>query len=111
MARPTVPIVEVELDKVRHLRFDFNAAARFEQATGKNLLRGNVLSNLSATDLVALLWACLKHEDVDLTLEDIGAMVHFGNIDTVADAITRVYTRSSPTPAEGEERPMTPTSP
>lgn len=104
-------MVEVELDKVRHLRFDFNAAARFELVTGKNLLRGNVLTNLSATDLVALLWACLKHEDAELTVEDVGAMVHFGNIDTVADAITQVYTRNSPSPKDGEERPTTPTSP
>lgn len=103
-SRPTVPTAEVLLDRPRHLKFDFNAAARFEAATGKNLFANNVLGEMSATSMRALLWACLVWEDPELTQEQVGEMIHFGNINDLTGKLTDVYVGSMPK-ADGKRRP------
>lgn len=65
IVRP-VPIV---LDKPRTLRMDFDAMARFEEATGESAWYGNVWS--SPKYLRQLIWAALLHEDPDLTLDEV----------------------------------------
>ena len=70
--------VEITLDKPRHLRVDFNALIEFKHKTGK------ALSSIQAKDMdeeymCILVWACLLHEDPELTLKDVGAMLGFGN--------------------------------
>lgn len=68
------PEVKIMLDRERILRFDFNAMAEFEAITGKNYFKVNP-SNLSATDLRALLYACLKEDDEQLTLKQAGKLI------------------------------------
>lgn len=80
MATKTNPAVKIMLDKPRTLKFDLNALAAFEDTTGKSFLRGLSLSGLTTKDLRALIWAGLLHEDPALTLEQVGAMVHAGNL-------------------------------
>lgn len=103
--RPTAPQVAVELDRTRHLRFDFNAAANFEAVTGKNMFQGGTLGSLSATDMRAFLWACLVWEDAELTLDNVGALIHFGNLAEVTGKLTEVYQSNTPTGDGGEGRP------
>jgi len=98
---PTAPEVAISLDRERHLRFDFNAVRYFEKETGKNLMASGVLTNLSGTDMVVLLWACLRHEDKDLTIDDVGGMVHFGNIGLVSGALAEMYAANVPKPEAG----------
>lgn len=103
MTRPTIPTVTIELDKPRRLKFDFNAAARFEQATGKNLLSGATLGAMSATDIRAFLWACLAWgEDKSLTLDEVGELVDFTNMAEVGDKLAQVFNRNTP---EGGDNP------
>ena len=96
MDRPTAPTVEIELDRLRHLKIDFNAIALAEKETGKNLLNNSVWKDLSAGDIRAFLWAALKWEDQGLTLEDVGAMIHPGNVDKIAKSIEKAWIAASP---------------
>lgn len=105
MTNPTAPLIPIELDKIRHLRFDFNSAARFEEMTGKNLFDGGVMGQMSATTLRAFLWSCLVHEDAELTLEQVGEMIHFGNINEVSEKLTEVYAKNTPK-TDGKVRPL-----
>lgn len=76
--------------KNRSLRYDLNAMADFEQATGMGLARLMSTSAIFATTR-ALLWAGLKHADRGLTIELVGMkMQQFneagGNIDDILKA-------------------------
>lgn len=104
MSRPTIPVVEIELDKIRHLRLDFNALARAEEATGKSLLNGIAWQNMTVKDYRALVWACLLHEDPELTLEDVGSLIHVGNVEYVTSCLTQLWAASNP--KEEADRPL-----
>jgi len=97
------PIVQIELDKPRNLRFDFAAFMAFEKETGKNILQENVWGNITATDLVTLLWAALKHEDKDLTLEQVGSMIHLGNIKEITQKLQEAFEKAIPDVGGKEE--------
>jgi hypothetical protein len=56
----------IELDKMRTLRFDFNAMADFEDVYGKSLMEILATGAISFSAIRALLWAGLKHEDRQL---------------------------------------------
>jgi len=72
-----VPIV---LDKPRHLRLDLNAEEIFQELAGVQF--GSVIKDLAGTASKELpvkytkifIYACLKHEDEGLTLNDIGRL-------------------------------------
>jgi len=100
--RPTIKTVKIELDKERTLRFDFNALSHFEEATGLNSLDASVWKNLNARNLKAMLWAALKHEDDALTLPQVGAMLHSGNVNYITEKITEAYRAAAPQ-GDGEE--------
>ena len=96
MPNKAKPLIPIELDKKRNLMLDLNAMVNFEEATGKNVLQGDSLNNLSAKDLRALLWACLLHEDKDLTLDQVGGMIHSGNMEVVASKLTAAWEVAMP---------------
>lgn len=95
-----VPTVEVELDKVRHLRCDLNAMVAYERASGRSMAA--VGTEPSMGDILTLLWACLLHEDKELTIEAVGTMVHAGNLAEVSDKLAQVLQASVP---EGDSQP------
>ena len=99
--RPEVPIV---LDKERHLLMDLNAMVSFEEATGKNIMQGIEPDSMTAGDLRALLWACLLHEDGTLKIEDVGKMIHTGNMGELSEKIAQAWEVASP--EGGESRPL-----
>ncbi len=76
---PTAPTFEIELDRKRHLLFDWNSAAAVESITRKNMLvKENwdaIFRNMNVTNLRLLLWAGLVWEDPDLTIGDVGRMI------------------------------------
>ena len=81
-----VPMIEIELDKKRLLDFNLNALAAAEKAMtnfwGVRTTMGNVLSEgtIGAADTRAMIWGGLIHEDPELTLEQVGAMVRIDNL-------------------------------
>lgn len=87
-------MAKIFLDKERELRFDLNAMCRFEEVTGRNALEG--LNSLKASDLRALLWACLN--DAELTVEDVGRLITAANMDKIAEVLTKAF--ENPTQAQ-----------
>jgi len=99
--RPTVNSVKIDLDKERTLRFDFNAMAHYEEATGANALLMDI-KKFTAKQVRALMWACLLHEDSTLTLEQVGEMLHAGNAKMIGKKISETILSGS-TKAKEEE--------
>jgi hypothetical protein len=73
--------VTLHLDKVRTLKYDLNASAEFEDATGQSITEafqsfddGTGKPKLSIKTIRALLWAGLLHEDENLTLRKAGEL-------------------------------------
>jgi len=94
--RPTAKVIPIELDKVRNLLIDFNALSLIEEKTGLNTLSESMWSSLNATNMKIFLWACLVHEDDDLKLDDVGRMIHIGNVKYINDKLTDAYKLISP---------------
>jgi len=85
----------IKLDKERHLKVTLGGMKRFQEVTGKSLLRGFSLDKMGETEIVAFVWACLVWEDRTLSLEDVGFMVEFDQLDEIWDklaSLLRAYT-------------------
>lgn len=102
MTNKAKPEVRIMLDRERTLVLDLNAMCAFEEATGKNMLKG-MESQFSAADLRALLWACLRHEDKSLTLEQVGGMIHGGNMEEISARLMAAWELAVPTSEKGAE--------
>lgn len=71
--------VSIRLDRVRTLKFTFNAFAEFEALTGKSIQQ--VFQDQEALGfglMRQLLWAGLIHEDKTLTVEQAGDLMEAG---------------------------------
>lgn len=95
----TVPIT---LDKDRTLKFDLNAFCLAEEKSKTSLQEIVDRDRMSMTELRAYLWAGLVHEDADLTLEQVGALVSLANMGEVGAKILEAISASMP---EEEKRP------
>ncbi len=98
-----LPVVEITLDKPRHLKYDFNAIRAIERETGKNLLKDNIWRDLSGTNLLIMVWAGLLHEDKNLKLEDVGAMFDLSHGSMVTGKVLEAWGLAVPEPREGED--------
>ena len=81
-------IVPITLDKERTLYFDLNALVALEDQ-GINVATIN--EGVKMSQIRGILWAGLIHEDKDLTMEQVGAMVTFDNIQDVSDCIAKAF--------------------
>ncbi len=62
--------------KQRRLRLDFDALCKAEDALGgRNMVDLETWRKLNAHEYRALTWACLVHEDPQLTVEQVGPMM------------------------------------
>lgn len=91
----TEPIT-IKLDKERHVRLTLKGMIEFQRLTGKNLLKGFTLKDLTLEDMAALMWACLIHEDKELTYDDVLCMIDSNNFETITQAITAYIVQSAP---------------
>lgn len=81
-------IVTITLDKERHLKFNLNALILAEQCTGKKLSElGERKDSFDLSFLRAMLYAGLKWEDKELTLEDVGDMIDMENLEEVTNKL------------------------
>lgn len=87
--------IKIKLDRERSLRYDLNALCLLDEHGGLDELR---LSSPSGMRL--MLYAGLRHEDPDLTLERVGAMVDMGRLEEIADAVGRALDRDMPSPGQ-----------
>jgi hypothetical protein len=92
-----VPIV---LDKPRNLRMTLGGMKRFQDVTGKSLLKGEFDSS-NESDLIVFVWSCLIWEDKTLSPEDVGYMLDFARLHELTEAIAKAWSISIPK-KEGE---------
>ena len=79
-------MVKIELaGQERHLYYNLNSLEIIEDLTGSTL--DKVTKNISMKTLKALVYAGLVHEDKDLTVEAVGEMIGFEDIQVVSEAI------------------------
>lgn len=102
--RPTAPTVEIELDKKRRLRFDFNAFSLAEKETGKNFLSGVNWTALSAIEVRAILWAGLVWDDPTLTVEDVGAMLYGPVLTSIMEKLVEAFEAAFPVQTSGSKK-------
>ena len=102
------PAVKIILDRERHLTLDLNAMVLFEEKTGLSLF-GLDTGKLRASELRALIWACLVHEDTNLTIEQVGARITLDNMAEMTTGPTGGFNRALPEkPAEAGATGKTP---
>lgn len=67
--------VTIELDRLREVKYDFNAIADIEEVSGKGI--GFLLreENMGINTIRLLIWAGLKHEDKKLTRSEVGDLL------------------------------------
>lgn len=99
----------IELDRPRTLRLDLRAARLFKELTktetrpeGISILRGEVGDALDEESLPALIYACLKHEDPDLTPEFVAEQLDFPTLFQALEAISAQVEDFFPPVKEGE---------
>lgn len=102
---PTAGAIEITLDRPRRILLDFNALAEFEGATGRNALTMELWQQPTASDLRALVWAGLLHEDPELTLKHVGAWMTFDKLITIQAGMGQALEAALPEtePGQGEE--------
>jgi hypothetical protein len=102
---PTLPDVTLILGGVeRKLCYDYNAIVLAEKMTGVNLLEG-VVGQMTATNLRGLLWASLKRESPDLTIDQVGALIQPRALGIIQQALMAVWFGSIAEPDEKDETP------
>ena len=104
--RPTVDAVKITLDKERTLRWDFNAQAAYEDATGENTLLKEFWDKpFTAKRIRLLLWACLVHEDEGLTLKQVGEMLSAKRGKGAIGALTAAFRAANSDTEDVDEDP------
>ena len=98
-------LVTVQLDKERHLRFTLSGMIAYQHQTGKNVLKGLSLTDLDIEEFAAFLWACLIHEDKELTYKAVLDMVDFNNLEAVTEALGACFSQIVSDKKEGS-RPL-----
>ena len=87
-------LVTIQLDKERHMRLSLKGMIEYGKLTNQNLLEGFNFKSMNLEEVGALLWACLIHEDRDLSLDDVLCMIDVGNLTDVIDALTKCISQS-----------------
>jgi len=98
-------LVTITLDKERRLRLTLKGMLEFQKLTNMNLLKGFNLSKFSLEETAALVFACLLHEDKELTYDDVLCMIDISNLRIVIDALSTCLEQSTPT-TEASNRPL-----
>ncbi len=77
----------IKLDKERHLKITLGGMQRFQELTGKSLLRGFSLSEMTEKELNTFIWSCLVWEDRKLTVEDLGFLIDFDRLQEISEKL------------------------
>jgi hypothetical protein len=90
MANKQRAIVEIELDKVRQLRFTLNALELIEDNLGVPLAKMAEIE-MKIKNVKVILWAGLLDEDKDLTVEYVGGLVDLDNFEYVQEQLGKAF--------------------
>jgi len=94
-------LVMVKLDKERHLKLSMEGMLAFEQITGLSWRKGFKLEDLGLKELASMLWACLIHEDEELTYKDVVYMMAPSDVEPVMTALADCLLQAFPKPKAG----------
>lgn len=90
--------VNIDLDKPRHIRYDYNSVCDFEEKSNKSIqeLMTNDGLKLGFSSLRNLLWAGLKWEENGLTVQRVGNMIQDflkegRSMEELGDAICKAF--------------------
>jgi len=102
-----IPKVSIELDKERYMSFTLGAMCDFKKETGLDI--SDVGENMTPEQIRVFLWAVLRVHDKGLTLEDVGDMIHIGNLAEIVEKLTTLAQDNSPeAPPGGEAKNQNP---
>lgn len=90
MANRQKKLVAIELDKPRTLRFTLNSLAEIEDRLGVSLAKMSEVE-LGIKSIRTMLWAGLIHEDKQITEDEVGEMVDFGNLEYVQEKVATAF--------------------
>ena len=84
--------IDIELDKPRKLRYDFNAVADLEDKGGLGIGAMFTEERIGFSSIRLLLWGGLKWEDKGLTLDRAGNMIqaYIEGGNDLADLMTKI---------------------
>ena len=82
-------MTKIFLDRERNLKFDLNALEIIEEMSDTTI--DKAVETMNMKTLKVLLYSGLVHEDADLTLEKVGAMVTFENLQEVSVALNKCF--------------------
>jgi len=99
-------MVTIVLDKERRMRLTLRGMIAYEEATGKSMLGGINTTAMSSKDLCTMAWACLIHDDKDLTLDTFIDSIEFGDIPRLVEAVSKCIVESFPDKGESKEAPL-----
>ena len=105
-----VPDIDIELDKVRHVRFDMQACWEAEkiytsqQADGKQYALAEMLTGGTVGAICCMLWASLRHEDPELTLAETMSLLTPADVNKVSRILLQAVTGQTGVP-EDEAKP------
>jgi len=94
--------VQINLDKPRLLRLDFNAFCKAEEVSGLSFLDWN--GELTGVRLKALVWAGIVYDEGErrLTYDEVGDALNATALDVIV-AVTEAVFKSLPEPSEEGE--------
>lgn len=85
----TKKLVSITLDKERNIRYTLNSFRILEKEFGIKV--DQLGEGITMETIQALLYVGLRHEDKNLTFEEVGDMVDFGNMAEVNDKISKAF--------------------
>lgn len=99
------PLIEVELDKIRHIEYTMDSMAELEEKFGSVDEAFEVMSNGSQRDKIFFIWAGLVHEDEELTPKQVGKLIGIKDLPYVMAKLTEAVKLDLPVTEEGEPSP------
>lgn len=82
-------MVTINLDKERNLYFTLNSLEIIEELTGKTI--DKLSEGMTIGMLKAVVYAGLVHEDKELTVDAVGEMIGFEDIEMISNAIGEAF--------------------
>lgn len=104
---PVEPVFTLDTIGGLKCRFDFNVLAEFEQETGKQLA-SEPSQQVSAYELRLLVWLMAKQDNPEITVEDIGKRLHFGNFEALGEELDQLFSEMTPEGAGGQGNASSP---
>lgn len=104
-----VRTVSIELDKIRNLRMTLGSMKIIQDMTGDNPW-ATQWEFKDPYKIGVFLWACLKHEDPELTLEQVLEMpgTELSNVMYLVDRLSMLWGYTMPDPVNEDTDPNSP---